>query len=151
MFMGFLKEVLTKILKKSNTIDREEMKAIYRVLLEIRRELVDAFYIIAERKLRELYDGFSMTMLKLDKTIQVLRRALGEPVNTTYTRLKKAELEEELKKLSSELSQVLRTLIYSTELLKEFAQSMPHYYLRAVVKSIDDNVDRAIKALGEVT
>jgi hypothetical protein len=151
MFMGFLKEVLTKILKKSNTIDREEMKAIYRVLLEIRRELVDAFYIIAERKLRELYDGFSMTMLKLDKTIQVLRRALGEPVNTTYTRLKKAELEEELKKLSPELSQVLRTLIYSTELLKEFAQSMPYYYLRAVVKSIDDNVDRAIKALGEVT
>ncbi|MCC6056326.1 MAG: hypothetical protein LM583_06590 [Desulfurococcaceae archaeon] len=149
--MGFLKEVLTKILKKSNTIDREEMKAIYRVLLEIRRELVDAFYIIAERKLRELYDGFSMTMLKLDKTIQVLRRALGEPVNTTYTRLKKAELEEELKKLSPELSQVLRTLIYSTELLKEFAQSMPYYYLRAVVKSIDDNVDRAIKALGEVT
>jgi hypothetical protein len=151
MFMGFLKEVLTKILKKSNTIDREEMKAIYRVLLEIRRELVDAFYIIAERKLRELYDGFSMTMLKLDKTIQVLRRALGEPVNTTYTRLKKAELEEELKKLSPELSQALRTLIYSTELLKEFAQSMPYYYLRAVVKSIDDNVDRAIKALGEVT
>jgi hypothetical protein len=151
MFMGFLKEVLTKILKKSNTIDREEMKAIYRVLLEIRRELVDAFYIIAERKLRELYDGFSMTMLKLDKTIQVLRRALGEPVNTTYTRLKKAELEEELKKLSPELSQALRTLIYSTELLKEFAQSMPYYYLRAVVKSIDDNVDRAVKALGEVT
>jgi hypothetical protein len=151
MFMGFLKEVLTKILKKSNTIDREEMKAIYRVLLEIRRELVDAFYIIAERKLRELYDGFSMTMLKLDKTIQVLRRALGEPVNITCTRLKKAELEEELKKLSPELSQALRTLIYSTELLKEFAQSMPYYYLRAVVKSIDDNVDRAIKALGEVT
>jgi hypothetical protein len=149
--MGFLIDALSRIRKKSNTMSKEEMLAVYRVLLEIRRELVDAFYIIAERKLRELYDGFSMTMLKLDKTIQVLRRTVGEPASTTYSRLKRGEVDEMLEKIPLELSQTLRSLMHSAGLLEEFAQSMPQHYLRAVLKGVDDHVDKVIKLLGDVT
>jgi hypothetical protein len=149
--MGFLIDALSRIRKKSSTMSKEEMLAVYRVLLEIRRELVDAFYIIAERKLRELYDGFSMTMLKLDKTIQVLRRTLGEPASTTYSRLKRGEVDEMLEKMPLELSQTLRSLMHSAGLLEEFAQSMPQHYLRAVLKGVDDHVDKVIKLLGDVT
>jgi hypothetical protein len=149
--MGFLIDALSRIRKKSSTMSKEEMLAVYRVLLEIRRELVDAFYIIAERKLRELYDGFSMTMLKLDKTIQVLRRTVGEPASTTYSRLKRGEVDEMLEKIPLELSQTLRSLMHSAELLEEFAQSMPQHYLRAVLKGVDDHVDKVIKLLGDVT
>jgi len=148
--MGFLKDALARIKRKSSTMSKEEMAAAYKVLLEIRGELVDSFYIIAERRLRELYDGFSMTMLKLDKTIQVLRRALGEPISTTHPKLKKSELEEELQKLSPDLSQALRSLMHSTGLLKEFAQSMPQHYLRAIMRGVDDNIDRTIKLLSDV-
>jgi hypothetical protein len=149
--MGFLIDALSRIRKKSSTMSKEEMLAVYRVLLEIRRELVDAFYIIAERKLRELYDGFSMTMLKLDKTIQVLRRTVGEPASTTYSRLKRGEVDEMLEKIPLELSQTLRSLMHSAGLLEEFAQSMPQHYLRAVLKGVDDHVDKVIKLLGDVT
>jgi hypothetical protein len=149
--MGFLIDALSRIRKKSSTMSKEEMLAVYRVLLEIRRELVDAFYIIAERKLRELYDGFSMTMLKLDKTIQVLRRTVGEPASTTYSRLKRGEVDEMLEKIPLELSQTLRSLMHSAGLLEEFAQSMPQNYLRAVLKGVDDHVDKVIKLLGDVT
>jgi hypothetical protein len=148
--MGFLKDALARIKRKSSTMSKEEMAAAYKVLLEIRGELVDSFYIIAERRLRELYDGFSMTMLKLDKTIQVLRRALGEPISITHPKLKKSELEEELQKLSPDLSQALRSLMHSTGLLKEFAQSMPQHYLRAIMRGVDDNIDRTIKLLSDV-
>jgi|UniRef100_A0A7J3Z8E4 hypothetical protein len=149
--MGFLIDALSRIRKKSSTMSKEEMLAVYRVLLEIRRELVDAFYIIAERKLRELYDGFSMTMLKLDKTIQVLRRTVGEPASTTYSRLKRGEVDEMLEKIPLELSQTLRSLIHSAGLLEEFAQSMPQHYLRAVLKGVDNHVDKVIKLLSDVT
>jgi hypothetical protein len=149
--MGFLIDALSRIRKKSSTMSKEEMLAVYRVLLEIRRELVDAFYIIAERKLRELYDGFSMTMLKLDKTIQVLRRTVGEPASTAYSRLKRGEVDEMLEKIPLELSQTLRSLMHSAGLLEEFAQSMPQHYLRAVLKGVDDHVDKVIKLLGDVT
>jgi hypothetical protein len=149
--MGFLIDALSRIRKKSSTMSKEEMLAVYRVLLEIRRELVDAFYIIAERKLRELYDGFSMTMLKLDKTIQVLRRTVGEPASTTYSRLKRGEVDEMLEKIPLELSQTLRSLMHSAGLLEEFAQSMPQHYLRAVLNGVDDHVDKVIKLLGDVT
>jgi len=149
--MGFLIDALSRIRKKSSTMSKEEMLAVYRVLLEIRRELVDAFYIIAERKLRELYDGFSMTMLKLDKTIQVLRRTVGEPASTTYSRLKRGEVDEMLEKIPLELSQTLRSLIHSAGLLEDFAQSMPQHYLRAVLKGVDNHVDKVIKLLSDVT
>uniref|UniRef100_A0A7C4BB21 DUF47 family protein n=1 Tax=Ignisphaera aggregans TaxID=334771 RepID=A0A7C4BB21_9CREN len=149
--MGFLIDALSRIRKKSSAMSKEEMLAVYRILLEIRRELVDAFYIIAERKLRELYDGFSMTMLKLDKTIQVLRRTVGEPASATYSRLKRAEVDEMLEKIPLELSQTLRSLMHSAGLLEEFAQSMPQHYLKAVLKGVDDHVDKVIKLLGDVT
>lgn len=147
--MAFLKDVLTRIRRKSasSEISKEEALAAYAILLGVRKEMVDSFYNIANRRLRELYDSFSMTMLKLDKIIQTLRRTLGDNIIVNGEKLERGNVDEYLQKLSLEASMAFRSLIQNAKLLKEFSQSLPPQYLKAMLKGVDDAIDKVISAL----
>ncbi|MEL9940722.1 MAG: hypothetical protein QW632_04070 [Ignisphaera sp.] len=146
--MAFLKDVLTRIRRKSTSeISKEEALAAYAILLGVRKEMVDSFYNIANRRLRELYDSFSMTMLKLDKIIQTLRRMLGDSITVDGEKLGRGNFDEYLQKLSLEASMAFRSLIQNTKLLKEFSQSSPPQYLKAMLKGVDDAIDKVINVL----
>ncbi|MDK6028959.1 hypothetical protein QPL79_06245 [Ignisphaera sp. 4213-co] len=147
--MAFLREVLMKIRRKgANEMSIEETLAAYRLLLHVRKDLVESFYNIAERRLREVYDDFSMTMLKLDKTIQTLRRILENEAKISIDESKTFSIDENIQKLSLETSLAFRSLLQNAKLLKEFSQSMPHQYLRAILRGVDDAIDKVIKILG---
>ncbi|MEM0027647.1 MAG: hypothetical protein QXT53_07840 [Ignisphaera sp.] len=146
--MAFLKDVLTRIRRKSaSEMSREEALAAYAILLSVRKEMVESFYNIADRRLRELYDTFSMTMLKLDKVIQTLRRIIGDSIMTEEVKLARSDIDEHLQNLSLEASMAFRNLVQSAKLLKEFSQSLPPQYLKAMLKGIDDTIDKVINVL----
>ncbi|MCI4436661.1 MAG: hypothetical protein JHC33_07640 [Ignisphaera sp.] len=147
--MKVLKEALAKIKKRSVQLSREEIEASYVVLLAVREELVESFYNIAERRLRELYDEYAFMMLKLDKVIQLLRRILEKPTTASSQKPKHEEIEENLSKLQPNLAQALRLLLQSAKMLREFSNSMPSYYLRVLIKNINDQIDKVIKFLGD--
>jgi hypothetical protein len=147
--MKVLKEALAKIKKRSVQLSREEIEASYNVLLAVREELVESFYNIAERRLRELYDEYAFMMLKLDKVIQLLRRILEKPTTASSQKPKHEEIEENLSKLQPNLAQTLRLLLQSAKMLREFSNSMPSYYLRVLIKNINDQIDKVIKFLGD--
>jgi hypothetical protein len=147
--MKVLKEALAKIKKRSVQLSREEIEASYNVLLAVREELVESFYNIAERRLRELYDEYAFMMLKLDKVIQLLRRILEKPTTASSQKPKHEEIEENLSKLQPNLAQALRLLLQSAKMLREFSNSMPSYYLRVLIKNVNDQIDKVIKFLGD--
>lgn len=142
------KDFLLKLRGKKGiqeTVDRETMYAIYNLLIDVRFDLVEAFYNIARRRLRELYDLYSMTMLKFDKLLQVLRRLLGRPIEYSLKRLTDDEVDKLIYTLPLELSMTMRSLIQNSKMLKEFSQSTPQHYLKSIINIIDDCIEDIAK------
>jgi len=61
-------------------LSRDALQGLFFVLYASRRNLVDAFYELKSRRLREVYDYFSMMMLSFDKLYQFIRRTAGLPL-----------------------------------------------------------------------
>lgn len=125
--------------------DREVVDALYNLLASVRFDLVEAFYSITRRRLRELYDPYSMTMLKFDKLLQLLRRLLNRPVEYDLKRLSDTEIENYIYSLPLELSMAVRSLIQNTKMLKEFSQSTTQHYLKSIISTIDGYIDDIAK------
>ncbi|MEM3979996.1 MAG: hypothetical protein QXF79_01905, partial [Ignisphaera sp.] len=60
------------------TVSKDVLWDIYKLLQSVRLDLVESFYRIKDRKLREVYDPFVFMLLKYDKILQFLRRILNE-------------------------------------------------------------------------
>ncbi|ADM27279.1 hypothetical protein Igag_0441 [Ignisphaera aggregans DSM 17230] len=133
-----------------SSMDRESLQIVYRILYDVRIDLVEAFYKIKDRRLRDIYDPFSMLMLKLDKLIQYLRRILGEPLYAKYDRLSQEDIENYIYKLPLELSITLRNLIHNSRMLKDFASSSATYYLKSMLSNIDDEVEDIAKHIDSI-
>ena len=65
---------------KYEELSREALQNLFFVLHASRRNLVDSFYELKNRRLREVYDYFSMMMLSFDKLYQFIRRIAGLPL-----------------------------------------------------------------------
>jgi hypothetical protein len=149
MFKNILARFRTK--KATNVkVDREIIQCIYRILLSLRQDLVDSFYRIKDRRLREVFDPFAFMMLKYDKVLQFLRRVLNEDLYAKYPKLSSKELEELILKSPLEVASIIRSLIQSTKLLKEFASSTSAPYIISVIKNIGDIVDDLAKYLDKI-
>lgn len=147
------KNILARFRTKKATdlmIDKEVLQGIYRLLHSLRRDLVESFYLIVERRLRETYDPFAFMMLKYDKVLQFLRRVLNEDLYATYPRLTPREIEELIQKLPLEVASTMRSLIQSTKLLKEFASTTSPPYVISIIKNLGDVVEDIAKYLDKV-
>jgi hypothetical protein len=147
------KNILARFRTKKATdvkVDREIIQCIYRILLSLRQDLVDSFYRIKDRRLREVFDPFAFMMLKYDKVLQFLRRVLNEDLYAKYPKLSSKELEELILKSPLEVASIIRSLIQSTKLLKEFASSTSAPYIISVIKNIGDIVDDLAKYLDKI-
>ncbi|MCS7112206.1 MAG: hypothetical protein N3D82_04245 [Ignisphaera sp.] len=122
-------------------IDSEVMYALYNLLNDVRFELVEAFYNIAKRRLRELYDLYSITMLKFDKLLQLLRRLMDKPVEYNLNKLTNSEVDKYIYALPLELSITMRSLIQSSKMLNEFSQTTTQHYLKSMLNTIDDCIE----------
>jgi len=147
------KNVLTRFRNKKPTeisVDREILLYIYKMLYDMRLDLVECFYNIKNRRLRELYDGFALMMIKLDKTIQFLRRVLNEDLYAKYDKLSSNEINEIMTKLPVEVSISLRSLVQNIKLLKEFSVIAASPYINTIIKSINEIIDDIAKYLDRV-
>ncbi len=144
MFRDILNRLRGKRVNIS-AMDRETLWIIYRILYDARIELVEAFYKIKDRRLRDIYDPFSMLMLKLDKLIQYLRRILGEPLYAKYDRISQEDIENYIYKLPLELSMILRNLMQNSKMLRDFASDSATYYLKSILNNIDDEIEDVAK------
>jgi hypothetical protein len=147
------KNILAKFRSKKGTeiqIDREIIYCIYRILVDLRYDLVDSFYRIKDRRLREIYDSFAFMMLKYDKVLQFLRRTLNEDLYAKYPRLTPKEIEDLIQKLPLEVASTMRSLVQVTKLLKEFSLSAPPSYIISTIKNLNDVVDDLAKYLDKV-
>lgn len=131
-------------------IDKNVLFSIYILLHHTRLDIVDGFYHIKNRKLRELYDNYAFMMIKLDKTIQFLRRILNEDLYTRHDRLKDNEINEIIAKLPIEISAPIRNLVQNARLLKEFTASLPSPYINSVIKNVSDMIDSVAGYLDNV-
>lgn len=146
------REVFAKFKNKKGSeirVGRDVLQAIYRILHSARLDLVEIFYIIKDRKLRDVYDNYAFMMIRMDKTIQFLRRILNEDLYAKYPKLTPQEMNEYLFKLPSEVSVSIRNLVQTIRLLKEFALSMHSHYINSVIKSISDILDSIAKYLNK--
>lgn len=149
MFKNVFTKFRTK--KASNTaIDRDTVWCIYRILQNIRIDIVESFYLLKDRKLREIYDNFAMMMLKFDKLIQFLRRVLNEDLYAKYPRLNTQEVGDMISKLPIEIAPAMRSLVHTAKLLKEFAIIAPAPYIDSAIKSINSLVDDLAKYIDKV-
>ena len=147
------KNILAKFRSKKGTeiqIDKEIIYYIYRILVDLRYDLVDSFYRIKDRRLREVYDSFAFMMLKYDKVLQFLRRTLNEDLYAKYPRLTPKEIEDLIQKLPLEVASTMRSLVQVTKLLKEFSLSAPPSYIISTIKNLNDVVDDLAKYLDKV-
>jgi len=147
------KNILARFRTKKATdvkVDKEIIQCIYRILLSLRQDLVDSFYRIKDRRLREVFDPFAFMMLKYDKVLQFLRRVLNEDLYAKYPKLSSKELEELILKSPLEVASIIRSLIQLTKLLKEFASSTSAPYIISVIKNIGDIVDDLAKYLDKI-
>jgi hypothetical protein len=147
------KNILAKFRSKKGTeiqIDKEIIHYIYRILVDLRYDLVDSFYRIKDRRLREVYDSFAFMMLKYDKVLQFLRRTLNEDLYAKYPRLTPKEIEDLIQKLPLEVASTMRSLVQVTKLLKEFSLSAPPSYIISTIKNLNDVVDDLAKYLDKV-
>jgi hypothetical protein len=147
------KNILAKFRSKKCTeiqIDREIIYCIYRILVNLRYDLVDSFYRIKDRRLREVYDSFAFMMLKYDKVLQFLRRTLNEDLYAKYPRLTPKEIEDLIQKLPLEVASTMRSLVQVTKLLKEFSLSASPSYIISTIKNLNDVVDDLAKYLDKV-
>ncbi len=127
------------------SIDRETIYTLYILLADVRFDLVEAFYNIARRRLRELYDLYSMVMLKFDKLLQLLRRLLNKPLEYDLKRLTDSEIDKYVYTLPLELSMTMRSLIQNSKMLKEFSQITTQHYLKSIINTIDDYIENIAK------
>lgn len=131
-------------------VSKEILLYIYKLLHSVRRDIVEGFYNIKNRRLRELYDSFAFMMIKLDKTIQFLRRVLNEDLYANHVKLDSDEMNEIMTKLPIEVSITLRNLVQNVKLLKEFSASAAPPYINMVIKNISEMVDDVGKYLDKV-
>lgn len=131
-------------------VDKEILQCTYKLLQSLRQDLVDSFYRIKDRKLREVYDPFAYMMLKYDKTLQFLRRILNEDLYAKYSKPTSQEVEEAILKLPLEVASIMRSLIRATKLLKEFALTTSAPYIISIIKNIEDAVEDIAKYLDKV-
>jgi hypothetical protein len=146
--INIFKDLILKLRGKRvehEAIDKEVLDVLYSLLIDVRFDLVEAFYNIAKRRLRELYDLYSMTMLKFDKLLQLLRRLLNRPVEYDLKRLSDNEINNYIYTLPLELSISIRSLIQNTKMLKEFSQSTTQHYLKSIISNIDDYIEDIAK------
>lgn len=143
-----LKNVFTKFRTKkasSTSIDRDTIWCIYRILQSVRIDMVESFYLIKDRRLRELYDNFAIMMLKFDKLVQFLRRILNEDLYAKYPKLSPQGIEEMISKLPIEVASTMRNFVHTIRLLKEFAAIASVPYINSVIKSTSSIVDDIAK------
>uniref|UniRef100_A0A7C2VHI0 Uncharacterized protein n=1 Tax=Ignisphaera aggregans TaxID=334771 RepID=A0A7C2VHI0_9CREN len=129
------------------TVSIEVLRSVYKILHSVRKDLVESFYHIKDRKLREVYDYFAFMMLKYDKTLQFLRRALNEDLYTAYPRLTPQELEKELAILPMEMASTMRSLVQMAKLLKEFSIAASPPYINSAIKQLENIVEDIAKYL----
>lgn len=147
------KNVFTRFKTKkatSTAIDRDTIWCIYRILQSIRVDIVESFYLIKDRRLREVYDNFAIMMLKFDKVVQFLRRILNEDLYAKYPRLNSKEVEDMISKLPIEIASTIRSLTHTVKLLKEFAAIASAPYINSIIKSVSSIIDEIVKYLDKV-
>jgi len=105
-------------------VSKDMLRDIYKLLQSVRLDLVESFYRIKDRKLREAYDPFAFMLLKYDKIIQFLRRILDEDLYTKHQKLSPQEVEEIILKLPLDVASTIRNLIQASKLLRNF----PHQH-----------------------
>ncbi|MEM1560850.1 MAG: hypothetical protein QXN35_04805, partial [Ignisphaera sp.] len=110
-------------------VSKDMLRDIYKLLQSVRLDLVESFYRIKDRKLREAYDPFAFMLLKYDKIIQFLRRILDEDLYTKHQKLSPQEVEEIILKLPLDVASTIRNLIQASKLLKEFSSSTSTPYI----------------------
>lgn len=131
-------------------VSKDMLRDIYRVLQSVRLDLVESFYRIKDRKLREVYDPFAFMLLKYDKIIQFLRRILGEDLYAKHQKLNPQEIEEIILKLPLDVASTIRNLIQASKLLKEFSSSTSAPYIISIIKSVNDVADDIAKYLDKI-
>ncbi|MEM2297228.1 MAG: hypothetical protein QW775_02915 [Ignisphaera sp.] len=131
-------------------VSKDMLRDIYKLLQSVRLDLVESFYRIKDRKLREAYDPFAFMLLKYDKIIQFLRRILDEDLYTKHQKLSPQEVEEIILKLPLDVASTIRNLIQASKLLKEFSSSTSTPYIISIIKSINDIADDIAKYLDKI-
>lgn len=147
------KNILTRFRNKKATdimVSKDLLWDIYRLFQSVRLDLVESFYKIKDRKLREVYDPFAFMLLKYDKILQFLRRILGEDLYAKYQKLSPQETEEIISKLPLDVASTIRNLVQASKLLKEFASTTSAPYIISIIKSISDVTDDIAKYLDKI-
>ncbi|MEM1644330.1 MAG: hypothetical protein QXL96_00430 [Ignisphaera sp.] len=132
------------------TVSKDVLWDIYKLLQSVRLDLVESFYRIKDRKLREVYDPFVFMLLKYDKILQFLRRILNEDLYAKYQKLSPQETEEIILKLPLDVASTIRNLVQASKLLKEFASTTSAPYIISIIKSISDVIDDIAKYLDKI-
>ena len=149
-----LKDLLKRFRQRtpipSEKLSVEELRNIYEILMILRKELVDSFDILKDRRMREVYDIFSFMMLHYDKMCQFLRRIVNAPLYYDSNQLKYSEIEELMMKLPLELSMKLRNLMNCIKTLKSYAHSAAPNYIRSLIFDIDGLIEDIAHDIGGV-
>ncbi len=132
-------------------LDREVVKSIFLALYGIRRELVEAFRSIKDRRLRDLYDSFSYMMLHFDKLHQFLRRFSGMPLYIGEEEVRGTCLEKGvdacIESLTPELAVVLRRIRVAVSVLREAASRDSPSSIRSAIAEVDNLVEGLAREL----
>jgi len=150
MLRDLLKRFRQKTPIPSEKLGVEELRNIYEILMILRKELVDSFDILKDRRMREVYDIFSFMMLHYDKMCQFLRRIVNAPLYYDSNQLKYSEIEELMMKLPLELSMKLRNLMNCIKTLKSYAHSAAPNYIRSLIFDIDGLIEDIAHDIGGV-
>ncbi len=136
-----VKDLLARFRRRS--LDNESKKVVasclYNELTRIRRMLVEAFDYMSERRLRELYDIFSLTMLHFDKLHQLMRRLGGSQ-----------RIENCLEVVPMELLFALRKLESIANRLRLLAPSASMEQLRYTIIELSNAIDEIARIIGSV-
>ena len=150
MLRDLLKRFRQKTPIPSEKLGVEELRNIYEILMILRKELVDSFDILKDRRMREVYDIFSFMMLHYDKMCQFLRRIVNAPLYYDSNQLKYSEIEELMMKLPLELSMKLRNLMNCIKTLKNYAYFAAPNYIRSLIFDIDGLIEDIAHVIGGV-
>lgn len=144
---GLLERMRNKRLEPC-TPSAEALALLYKVMCNVRVELVESFYNIAERRLRSLYDDYAAMMLKFDKLAQLLRRLLSEPMHAKYPKLSNQEIEEKIYAYYPlEVVLAVKSLLQSVRALREASGSVGAPYLKALIRSVEDSVEEVARGV----
>ncbi|NPA97041.1 MAG: hypothetical protein GXO32_05515 [Crenarchaeota archaeon] len=149
-----LRDLLSRFRRREPSferLDRDSVKAIFLALTGIRRDLVEAFRELKDRRMRDLYDPFSYMMLHFDKLHQFLRRFSGMPLYIGEEQLRGTCLEKGvdacIDSLSPEIAVVLRRIRIAAQILKKASSTETPSSIRSAIGELDSLVEGLAREL----